>query len=130
MDREQLNERVGPVSDVGIGCISGYQFRINTRGVATIIKHPQSEVYGVVWELSDEQLLEMDGFEGVAKGLYHRTLLPVQTDSGILDSVVYIAATSDAGQPRPCYLERIIAAARSAQLPPAYLEELCIWTLR
>lgn len=130
MDAKQLANRVGEAPNLGVGSLIGYQFRINGRGVATIATDTASTVHGVVWELSTEQLAEMDRFEGVRKGCYVRSSLSVRIGDANVDCEAYIAADKTRSPAHHGYLETIIAAARAAGLPQSYIEELCTWTRR
>jgi gamma-glutamylcyclotransferase (GGCT)/AIG2-like uncharacterized protein YtfP len=105
----------------GTGSLDGYAFLINSRGVATVVAAPLARVPGVLWSVSDAQLRRLDRYEGVRHGLYSRTRLPVSSAEGTLTAWVYIASDGTAGRPRRGYLEKVVAAARAADLPTNHI---------
>ena len=106
--------------------LTGHDWLINERGVATIEPFTGSEVHGVVWEVSDRDLNALDSAEGVPVR-YRRDRLTVCTEDGELDAWVYIDHRVDPGPPRPGYLERIIDAAVHHQLPQRWVDFLLRW---
>lgn len=61
------------------GVLKGYKFIINKKsqknpniGFANIIKDENSQVEGLIYEISDEDILKLDKFEGVTTGHYRR----------------------------------------------------------
>lgn len=44
----QMASRCPHASVVGVACLQGYTFRINSRGVATVIPDETHQVYGIV----------------------------------------------------------------------------------
>lgn len=128
MDREQMRKRCPRAEPVSVGAIWGWRFRINTRGVATIVPEDQSVVYGVVWRLSklDEQTL--DRYEGVKKGLYAKRTMEVRlADGRRLKAFLYSAKDTQRGTARPGYMDAIVAAAIDNNLPSSYVQELRAW---
>ncbi len=106
--------------------LTGHDWLINQRGVATIEPVSGSEVHGVVWEVSDRDLDALDSAEGVPVR-YRRDRLTVCTADGELDAWVYIDHRVAPGAPRPGYLERIIDAAVHHSLPHRWIEFLQRW---
>lgn len=129
MDRTQMLRRCPDASVVSVGSMCGWSFRINARGVATMVEARGSVVWGVVWQLSEEDERSLDMYEGVASGLYKKVTLPVLVSGGTeLDALVYIAEEDAPSTPRSGYLESIVVAARMAGLPEEHVEELLTWT--
>lgn len=128
MDHGQLESRIGQTALVGNGRLPNHQFRINQRGVATVVTCPSAQVYGLIWELNESQLAVMDRYEGVAAGHYRRCDVLIHANESVETCITYVATVSEAGQPRSEYLERIIASAKNAGFPQQYLDELCTWT--
>jgi gamma-glutamylcyclotransferase (GGCT)/AIG2-like uncharacterized protein YtfP len=124
MDAGQMAQRCPGATPRGRGVLDGYRFLINSRGVATVEVSPGARVYGVLWSVEDSHLRRLDRYEGVRRGLYSRTRVPVQCDEGSVTSWVYIASDGTAGRPRAGYLESILAAARAAALPAEYIRSL------
>ena len=117
-----------PVSRlIGGGHLPGYRFIVMREGYASVVRTPGRMVRGVLWELAHDDIPALDRYEGVAGGLYTKAVLPVRTPAGVKRALIYLGCSSAPGRPRPGYLEAVVAAARAAQLPPAYLRELRGW---
>ena len=123
-----MSQRCPGAVFVGIAKRYGYQFIINTRGVATIVPKAPSEVYGILWKITrlDEQAL--DKYEGVNWSTYEKKVLDVKTSKGkSVQALTYIASNSTPGSPQDGYLEKIVASAEQHGLPDRYIEELRAW---
>jgi gamma-glutamylcyclotransferase (GGCT)/AIG2-like uncharacterized protein YtfP len=130
MDVVQMKQRTGSASEIGIGSLAGYRFLINTRGVATIVPNPDSLVWGVGFECTDEALRSLDLREGVAKNINHREHQTVTFTSGCHQVISYVASDNQEGRPRPGYLEKILTAAQHWDLPEIYRTELTQWQIQ
>ncbi len=110
---------------VGKARLKGWRYLIYERGYANIVPDAASEVWGGVWLVTEEHLRALDGFEGVAKGLYHREEYEVEFDSAMrLTCVVYVDSNPNGdvrGVPQAAYQARILAGAHDFALPPAYI---------
>ncbi len=113
---------------IGHAVLPDYEFRINGRGVATIVPKPGSSVHGLVWSVTNADVHALDRFEGVSLSLYERTSMVVQgVDGSKYRAYLYVAADDSRGEPRPGYLERIVAAARAHGFPTDYVQVLESW---
>ena len=133
MDVAQMRVRCPGSQVLGTARLDGFRFRINRRGVATVVAEAGAVVWGVLWDLTQEDERTLDGHEGVPSGLYFKDEVRVDAPScqGLSDGIgvlTYIAADSRPGVARAGYLERIIEAALHHGLPQEYAEELCRWT--
>jgi gamma-glutamylcyclotransferase (GGCT)/AIG2-like uncharacterized protein YtfP len=130
MVSSQMAIRCPNASVVGVGCLHGYAFQINSRGVATVIPDITKQVYGLLWDIPPQEMLTLDRYEGVKVGLYQRTTVTVELSSEHqVEVLTYIATDHAIGSPRPYYMESIVAAAKQYRLPPAYIQELTTWLL-
>ncbi len=128
MDEEQMHCRCANPEFVGLATLPGWKFRINSRGVATVVPDEGSTVYGVLWIITGEDEACLDYYEGVDRGFYSkRTETVYREDGTAVDALLYEATDDEPGSPRPEYLERVIAAAQRHGLPPWYIEELQGW---
>jgi gamma-glutamylcyclotransferase (GGCT)/AIG2-like uncharacterized protein YtfP len=96
-------------------------------GVAGIVSSPGDDVEGVLYRLSAEDLLTLDGFENVAGGSYVRQRLELETPNGRIESAwVYIAQPIEGGPfpPSRRYLGTILIGAREHRLPEGYVRKL------
>jgi len=79
-------------------------------------------VEGVVYDVPEESLANLDVYEGVDKGHYRRQAVTVQTSRGELECILYRAAKFKEGlKPSPDYLRRIIRGAETHRLSPEYI---------
>lgn len=128
MAASQMTARCRDAVFVATGVIAGWRFRINTRGVATLVSEDGSFVHGILWHLSTADERALDRYEGVDIGLYSKTTVQVCLDDGRrVEALVYLAADDHPGRARPGYLEGIVAAALTQGLPSHYVEELRRW---
>lgn len=129
MDCEQMGKRCRDAKWVAVGRISGRRFRINIRGVATIVPAVESTVHGIVWCLSKADRQNLDRYEGVGCGLYSTSTTEVQLEDGRhLEAFLYLANDDHTGTARPGYLDGIVAAAKASRFPDSYVEELRAWS--
>jgi gamma-glutamylcyclotransferase (GGCT)/AIG2-like uncharacterized protein YtfP len=128
MSGAQMALRCPDSHPVGTAWLNNYRFLINERGVASIAICEGRVVHGLVWDISESDERSLDRYEGVAKGFYRKTDLPVVLQGcRSLDALVYIAASDTEGRPRTGYMEKIISAAGTLGFPPDNLEELKAW---
>ncbi len=128
MYRPQMEERCPGAVVAGVGRVPGYRFRINSCGVATIVPEEGALIFGVLWELNEENEKRLDGFEGVRNGIYRKETLTVNLlEGGDVRAVAYIAKITEPGPPRAGYLEKILMGAEDFGLPEEYLKEVCSW---
>jgi len=128
MDSRQMRVRCRGAYFVGVARLRDFEFRINRRGVATIVQRDRSDVYGVLWKISQPDERSLDAYEGVLYGTYEKRFVEVETGPhNLVRALAYVARDSSRGVPRPDYLERIVTAAKEHQLPARYVETLDRW---
>lgn len=123
---QQMAARCPDAADPRPAVLSDHGWLINERGVATVQPRVGSEVHGVLWRLSDQDLTVLDSAEGVPVR-YRRDELKVHTDSGPSPAWVYIDRRVTPGPPRPGYLPRIIDGAVHHGLPQRWIDFLHRW---
>lgn len=128
MSRQQMAVRCPTAAFVGVGRLLGFDFFIDGRGVASVSPKEDCEVFGVLWRLSDGDLLSLDRFEGVSLGIYFRQTHAIHISSGeSLSATVYVSSTKFPGPPRQGYLEKILQSADDHGLPSDYRDSLKKW---
>jgi gamma-glutamylcyclotransferase (GGCT)/AIG2-like uncharacterized protein YtfP len=130
MNWPQMQRRCPSAKFVSIACLSDYQFgitrhsRLRDCGTANVFPVAGAQVWGVVYDVSDADLVVMDGFEDG----YRREFLPVNpADNGNAPTtvLVYVAEIeTNVPLPNAEYKRVIVEGARQWQLPPAYLTML------
>ena len=128
MDSAQMRSRVPDARPLGRVRLAGYRFRCNKIGrdgsakanVEVAVGH---EVWGVLFELSDEGLVALDRYEGG----YRRAEATVWREEAPVAGVhVYVSTRTSAELwPTRAYRERMIRGALEHELP-----EACLGTLR
>nr|XP_046273464.1 gamma-glutamylcyclotransferase a [Scatophagus argus]XP_046273465.1 gamma-glutamylcyclotransferase a [Scatophagus argus] len=93
-------------------------------GVATIESHPGSEVWGVIWTLSNENLASLDNQEGVTLGKYSPLVVAVETEKGQMLCRTYQMNNFHACPPSPQYKQVVCLGAEQNGLPKEYLKRL------
>ena len=127
MNWPQMKRRCPSASFVCIGRLLDYQFgitrhsRLRKCGTANVFPASGREVWGIVYDISDEDLLILDTFEDG----YRREILPIHSaeeDNAPLDALVYIAAIEEnVPLPNAEYHRLILEGARHWNLPAAYV---------
>lgn len=75
---------------MGAGHIAGEIYVIDSNPeliFPALVKHPEHRVMGEVYRVSDEQLKELDAFEGISEVTdrpdeYRRVMVPVELETG------------------------------------------------
>ena len=122
MDVSAMARRCPASRPLGIARLARHRFGILEAGYATVLRDPAATVHGVLYELALADVAALDRYEDIGRGLYRKVVQPVLRKEGrAVQTLVYIGAGPSGGQPRPGYMEGVIAAAQSAGLPTAYI---------
>lgn len=130
MDWQQMQRRCPSAKFVCIARLAGYRFaiarhsRLRNCGTANIFAELGSEVCGVVYEVSDQDLTILDGFED---GYRRESAFVYDLNDGNrpLGVIVYIAAKeNDVPLPNAAYKQHITDGARYWHLPQDYCDML------
>ncbi len=118
---------------VGVARLSDHRLAFTRRsvktgtGVADIVQEPGETVWGVLYEICDDEIAAIDRKEGY-DWAYTRMVLPVRLESSGSErmAVTYTVRSKEPGGVLPSrqYLDQVIAAARTRGLPGPYLERL------
>ena len=128
MDRVAMAGRCPASKPLGIARLVRHRFVVTTEGYASVLRDPRRTVWGLLWDIVFSDLPALDRYESVASGLYVKLTQPVIGERGARRALIYVARNSATGQPRPGYLEGVIAAAREAGLPGDYVAEIEAWS--
>jgi gamma-glutamylcyclotransferase (GGCT)/AIG2-like uncharacterized protein YtfP len=128
MVASQMATRCPKASVIGVACLQGYKFLINARRVGTVVPDRNHQVYGLLWDITPQDLLALDRYEDVEGKLYEPTQVFVDLLSNRqVKALIYLATDHSIGVPRPQYIKDVLTAAGHWQLPQAYVEELALW---
>ena len=125
IDRATMAGHCPAADALGVARLPNHRFFIARAGYASIEPRPGSEVWGVLWQVSERELAALDAYENVAGGLYRRAPMPVRRDRESLRAFVYVARDARPGRPRPGYQEDLVLKpAREWGFPDSYCDEL------
>ncbi len=99
------------------------------EGRANIVPARRDCVLGVVFDVDEAGLANLDWYEGARSGHYRRTTVPVVVDGeAAVEALTYVAEFTGTGlRPSPWYLRKIIAGARHFRFSPEYVARLETW---
>jgi len=125
LNLNQMALRCPAAQPIGRARLDGWEFRINDRGVATVVPSITGTVFGGIWRVTTRCLRALDRYEGVSSGLYRRSSVVVVLEDGSeCEAIVYVGDSSRPGAPRPGYLAGILAGAVDFDLPDHYRARL------
>jgi hypothetical protein len=83
-------------------------------------------VRGVLYEVSNEELLQLDTIEGIPEGIYYRLTIYVVDESGKMVKVATYRTTNskEPFKPTKKYVGLMIKGAKEHGLDPSYIKEL------
>ena len=95
-------------------------------GISSIIEAPGQLVQGVIYEVAEEELIELDILESVPQGLYSRDSFLVLGEDGLWHRADLYRVVNPTGPYSPSkeYLEDMIEGAQEHGLAPEYAEKL------
>ena len=132
MASSQMADRCPGALCLGVARLPDYRLAFdawsNRRGglVADVLPAPGSEVWGVLWEVTDEHTEALDRYEGVARGQYRRATVRAEpTDGGEVEVFAYVIC--DPGEDGPttdAYRDILLEGAREHGLPPEWVKAI------
>ena len=95
-------------------------------GISTIIEKPGGLVHGVIYDVPEEELLDLDVLESVPQGLYRReTFLVLGEDMKWHGADLYrVAEPKGPFTPARSYVELMITGAKAHGLAPEYIKKI------
>lgn len=130
LDEVQLFQRCPGAAAEATGALVEFRLAFTAysggwgAGVADILACPGSRVWGLVFNLTDEDLESLDRFEGYPEQ-YDRFVAQIDTDKGIMDSWVYAVKRKQSFvAPSRRYLDVIRQAAVRHAFPDEYVRML------
>jgi gamma-glutamylcyclotransferase (GGCT)/AIG2-like uncharacterized protein YtfP len=127
MNWEQMQRRCPSAKFVCVAALKNYRFaiarhsRLRNCGTANIFAEAGSEVWGIVYDVSEQELAVLDGFED---GYRREKVQVLSTGDGqsSVEVLVYIAEKEDSVPlPSSEYRQLIIAGAKYWNIPEIYL---------
>lgn len=130
LDPRQMAERAPTSPPRGTGWIAGWRLTFGGEdlgwegALATVVEEPESQVFVMLYELSDLDERNLDLWEGSDIGLYEKIRVRVHTLDGELTAWLYALDAYEGGLPSARYLGIIADAAEVAGAPDDYVQEL------
>ena len=134
MLEERLKPRVTSVAFRAIVALPGYRLRFRKRsqdcsGKCDIVhtRCPADVVHGVIFDLDDSELGNLDHAEGCGSGYHRDTITLHLADGSQTNAWVYLAdpdAIDEALVPYSWYYELVIRGAEQHRLPNDYIDGL------
>ena len=116
----------------GVALLPNWEVQFNflsrtyNGGVTGIEPAVAKLVRGVLYEVSNEELLHLDSIEGIPDGIYYRQTLYVVEEQGKMTKAATYRTTNPKGPFKPTkkYLGLMISGAKEHGLDPGYVKEL------
>ena len=124
MSLEGMRARCPRGRPLGIARLMRHRLAVMREGWLTAVRDANANVHGVLWDLALSDIGALDRYEGVAEGLYVKSVQAIVFAGGAKRALVYFGVNSGPGAARASYLGEVIAAARSWPLPDAAIAEL------
>lgn len=136
LDPEQMKERCPNSEPLGRAVLRGHRLDFTYRsrkrgcGVADVVSDPSSEVWGVLFSITDADRDRLDKSEGYSRetdsGAYlwrPKRVFPESNPEAEMDAFTYEVSTRLVPGPRPSreYLGQILKGAKHWKLPTTYL---------
>ena len=128
MSMAAMRDRCPGARAVGPAALEGFRFFVGREGWGSVKPSPGDNVHGVLWRVSVRDLASLHAYELLHKGLYDIRRVPVLRDGRRVPALIYLLRRRTPGRPRPGYVEKIAAAARTWRLPEAYIRSVERWS--
>ena len=123
MNLEQMKYRCPKAKVVGAAWMAGYELEF--RGVATIVRNKKESVPVLIWEITKDCEIALDGYEGYPR-MYRKEYVKVKINGKEEIAMVYIMNYGTKARPRPSYYEGIKEGYITANFDDNALEYLDI----
>jgi gamma-glutamylcyclotransferase (GGCT)/AIG2-like uncharacterized protein YtfP len=130
MDGRQMAETCPACAPLGHGRLDGFRLEFNVYsdrwqgGAANLEPDPEAHVWGVVWDITEEDLAALDTYIG-HPAFYRREEVVVDVGGHKMECLTYrVAHQKGYVRPTDTYLNRLRQAIRENGLPPEALDML------
>jgi gamma-glutamylcyclotransferase len=134
MDRRRMIERGVRILSEKVGFIEGWKLVFNKiatsypgSGYANITKEKNSKVYGVLYEIENSDLKNLDEYEGYPTHYKRERITVILNNDKKIIAEVYIAQTNQTREglkPTEEYMKHLIDGAKQHNLPSSYIKFL------
>ncbi len=132
LDRDEMRRFCPDARATETGSISGWRVTFAAHGLGGsgggchLVAEPGHAVHGLLYEMDDATLAQLDQISGVAQGMYRQIDVRVSTGTNeTVEAITYVVpAPTGAFRPSADYVRPILAGAHAEKLPSDYVAEL------
>ena len=130
MDPTMMSERCPHSPLRGTGWLRGWRLTFGGEeygwdgSLATLVEDPLEQVFVALYDVTEDDVAELDSWESVATGLYLKTKVRVSTLFGEELAWTYLLDAYEGGLPSASYLGILASAAEAADAPTDYVAAL------
>ncbi|HUT04406.1 MAG TPA: gamma-glutamylcyclotransferase family protein [bacterium] len=131
LDFEQMHNRCPSAVTIAMAILPEHRLAFTrfsearNGGVADIVPAQVDHVQGALYDITDDDAVRLDGFEGVSDGCYERITVKITLRAGeVLEAYTYKASEQGLFKPSKAYMQQIITGARYHQLDSTYIAML------
>ncbi|HEX7739345.1 MAG TPA: gamma-glutamylcyclotransferase [Marmoricola sp.] len=130
LDPARMSERCPHSPLRGTGWLEGWRLTFGGEdhgwdgSLATIVQDPFERVFVAVYDITDEDVAALDGWESADTGLYRRTKVRVALLTGEVVAWAYVLDAFEGGLPSASYLGVLADAAEAGAAPRDYVAAL------
>ena len=130
LDPRRMGERCPHSPLQGTGWLVGWRLTFGGEehgwdgALATIVQDPFEQVFVALYDVTEEDVAVLDGWESADTGLYRKTRVRVDTLNGAQVAWAYVLDAYEGGLPSASYLGVLADAAEAADAPADYVAAL------
>ena len=130
MDPTMMSERCPHSPLRGTGWLRGWRLTFGGEeygwdgSLATLVEDPLEQVFVALYDVTEDDVAQLDTWESVATGLYLKTKVRVSTLFGEELAWTYLLDAYEGGLPSASYLGILASAASAADAPTDYVAAL------
>ncbi len=130
MDPAQMEVRAPHSPMAGTGWLVGWRLTFGGEdltwegALATVVEEPESQVFVVIYDVTDADAEQLDRWEGGELGLHKKLRLRVHMLEGEVLAWLYVLDAYEGGMPSARYLGVMADAAEAAGAPDDYVAAL------
>ncbi len=130
LDPARMSERCPHSPLHGSGWLEGWRLTFGGEdhgwdgALATIVQDTYERVFVAIYDVTDEDITGLDGWESADTGLYRKTKVRVSTMTEEVVAWVYVLDAFEGGLPSASYLGTLADAAEAADAPADYVSAL------
>jgi gamma-glutamylcyclotransferase (GGCT)/AIG2-like uncharacterized protein YtfP len=130
MDPEGMRARAPRARALGAARLAGWRLTFSADapdagfGVPHIEPDENDEVWGVLWDATEDDLRALDDYEGVGLGAYTRDVVVISYDGRDVEAIVYLSLSRSYQRPARDFVEILVRGAEAHGVPRRYVEKL------